>query len=182
VVVVGVGGVGMAAVQGARIAGAAAVMAVDPVQFKLEQAVRFGATHTATSVAEAIPILREFSWGVMAEVVVVTVGVMHGDWLEEMSQLVSKGGKLIITSVAPLSETTVTLSLDGFALSGKSLIGNCAGNTNAFADFNEIWRLYRAGRIQLTEMITKRYTLDGVNDGYADMHAGVNIRGVVAFG
>lgn len=180
-VVVGVGGVGTAAVQGARIAGASRILAIDPVEYKLDQARRFGATHVAASVTEAIPILRELTRGVMAEVVVVTVGVMHGEWLGEIAELVSKGGKLVMTSATPVAETTVTLPLAMFSFSGKSLIGNVAGNTNAVADFEEIWRLYRTGQIQLTEMITTTYSLDGINDGYADLFAGTNVRGVVVF-
>jgi NDMA-dependent alcohol dehydrogenase len=181
VVVVGVGGVGTAAIQGARIAGASKIIAVDPVRFKLDQAVRFGATHTASSVTEAIPILRELSWGVMAEVVVVTVGVMHGEWLGEIAELVGKGGKLVMTSVTPRSEPTVTLPLSMFSLSDKSLIGNVAGNSNPSSDFSEIWRLYRTGQMQLLEMITKTYTLDNINDGYNDLSAGTNVRGLVVF-
>jgi S-(hydroxymethyl)glutathione dehydrogenase/alcohol dehydrogenase len=181
VVVLGVGGVGMSAVQGARIAGASSIMAIDPVQRKLDAARRFGATHTAATIADATPVLNEVSWGVMADVVIVAVGVLHGDMLAEMAQLVSKGGKLVVTSVTPLSETTVDLPLSPFALSGKSLVGNLAGFTNPVADFDEMWRLYRAGRIQLDEMITTKYSLDEVNDGYADMHVGNNIRGAIVF-
>ena len=181
VVIVGVGGVGAAAVQGARIAGASSILAVDPVPFKLDEARRFGATHTAASVAEALPLLRELSWGAMADVVIVTVGVMHGDLLAEMTELVGKGGKMVMTSVTPLSETSVALPLCMFAMSGKSLIGNLAGFTNPVADFDEMWRLYRAGSVKLTEMITHTYTLAEINDGYADMHAGNNVRGVIVF-
>ncbi|MGC9537434.1 NDMA-dependent alcohol dehydrogenase [Streptomyces sp. UG1] len=181
VVVVGVGGVGMAAVQGARIAGAASVLAVDPVQFKLDEAVRFGATHTARSIEEAEPILRELSWGVMSEVVIVAVGIMHGDLLGPIADLVGKGGKMVMTSVTPLSETTVSLMLSPFAMSGKSLVGNLAGFTNPVADFDEMWRLHRRGHVRLEEMITKTYTLDEINQGYGDMHAGNNVRGVVVF-
>jgi len=181
VVVIGAGGVGAAAVQGARVAGAAAIVAVDPVPFKLDQARRFGATHTAASAAAALPLLRELSWGAMADVVIVTVGVMHGDLLAEMDDLVGKGGKLVMTSVTPLSETSVALPLCMFVMTGKSLIGNLAGFTNPVADFDEMWRLYRAGNVKLTEMITRTYSLAEINDGYADMHAGKNVRGIVVF-
>jgi S-(hydroxymethyl)glutathione dehydrogenase/alcohol dehydrogenase len=181
VAVVGVGGVGTAAIQGARIAGASTIVAIDPVPFKLDQALRFGATHTALSVSEAIPVLRELSRGVMAEVVVVTVGVMHGEWLGEMAELVSKGGKLVMTSVTPRSESTMSLPLSAFSLSAKSLLGNVAGNTNPSSDFSEIWRLYRTGQLHLKEMITGTYTLDQINEGYNDLAAGTIVRGVIVF-
>ncbi len=181
VVVIGVGGVGAAAVQGARVAGASTIMAIDPVPFKLEQAVRFGATHTAHGIGEALPVLREVSWGAMADVVVVAVGVMHGEMLAAQAELVAKGGSLVMTAVAPLVETTVALPLTRFALAGKSLVGNLAGSTNPVADFDEMWRLYRAGQVQLDEMVTRTYSLDQVNKGYEDMHAGRNVRGLVVF-
>jgi len=181
VVVIGVGGVGVAAVQGARIAGASTILAVDPVESKREAALRFGATHAVATVEEALPLLSSLSWGALAEVVIVTVGVMHGDWLGSMAELVAKGGKLVMTSVTPLAETTVALPLSPFALSGKSLVGNLAGFTNPIGDFDEMWRLYRAGSIDLDGMITKRYSLDHINDGYADMHSGHNVRGLITF-
>jgi S-(hydroxymethyl)glutathione dehydrogenase/alcohol dehydrogenase len=117
----------------------------------------------------------------MAEVVLVSVGVMRGDWLADMSDLVGKGGKLVMTAVTPMSETSVALSLSPFAMSGKSLLGNLAGFTNPVADFDEMWRLHRSGQVQLTEMITKTYSLDEINEGYADMHAGNNVRGAIVF-
>jgi S-(hydroxymethyl)glutathione dehydrogenase/alcohol dehydrogenase len=181
VIVIGAGGVGMAAVQGAAVAGAASIVVVDPVAFKRDEALRFGATHTAADLAEASLLVRELTWGRMADVVLVTVGVMHGEWLGEMAELVSKGGKLVMTAVTPASETSVSLALTPFAMSGKSLIGNLAGFTNPQADFAEIWRLYRAGRVKLDELITTTYGLDEINEGYADMHAGRNIRGVLLF-
>jgi Zn-dependent alcohol dehydrogenase len=66
-------------------------------------------------------------------------------------------------------------------MSGKSLIGNLAGFTNPVADFDEMWRLYRTGSVKLTEMITHTYSLAEINDGYADMHAGNNVRGIIVF-
>jgi len=138
VVVIGVGGVGAAAVQGARIAGASTILAIDPVQFKLDEARRFGATHTATSISDALPTLAAISWGAMADVVIVAVGVMYGDMLAEMAELVGKGGRLVMTSVTPNTESTVSLPLSPFTFSGKSLVGNLAGFTSPIADFNEI--------------------------------------------
>jgi len=181
VVVIGIGGVGAAAVQGARVAGASSVLAIDPVEFKRETALRFGATHAVATIEQAMPLLSTLSYGAMSEVVIVTVGVMHGDWLGPMAELVGKGGKLVMTSVTPLAETTVALPLSPFAMSGKSLVGNLAGFTNPVGDFDEMWRLHRAGRVDLEGLITKRYSLDQINEGYADMHAGVNIRGLVTF-
>jgi Zn-dependent alcohol dehydrogenase len=70
VVVVGIGGIGMNAVQGARLAGAKRVIAVDPVEFKREKAMEFGATHTFASMTEAIAAVGELTWGQMADRVI----------------------------------------------------------------------------------------------------------------
>src|SRR6201997_4907095 len=72
VVVVGAGGVGMNAIQGAAIAGARLIIAVDPVEFKREQALLFGATHTAASIEEAAPLVGQLTWGRNANKVILT--------------------------------------------------------------------------------------------------------------
>ena len=91
VVVIGVGGVGMNAVQGARIAGAKHIVAIDPVEFKREQAMEFGATHTFASMAEAVEPLNQLTWGRMAEKAVIAVGRIDGKNIAEMLALVGKG-------------------------------------------------------------------------------------------
>jgi S-(hydroxymethyl)glutathione dehydrogenase/alcohol dehydrogenase len=181
VVVVGIGGVGSAAVQGARIAGAEKIIAVDPVEFKREKAKQFGATHTAASVAEATELVRELSQGVMADAAIYTVGVARGEEIQSLIGLVSKGGRVVVTAVSPMLDTTVTLSLFELTIFQKELRGTLFGAANGRAEIPNLLRLYSSGQLYLDEMITKRYTLDQVNDGYADMHAGVNIRGVIGF-
>ncbi len=97
------------------------------------------------------------------------------------SELVGKGGKLVVTSVTPISETSVSFSMNSWVTTGRSLIGNLAAFTNPVSDFYEMWRLSRSGQMQLSQMITKTYSLDDVNDGYTDMNQGTNIRGAVVF-
>jgi S-(hydroxymethyl)glutathione dehydrogenase/alcohol dehydrogenase len=89
VVVVGIGGIGINAVQGARMAGAKHIIAIDPVEFKREKAMEFGATHTFSSMTEAIPHLMELSWGQMADRVIMTPGVLHGDMMGEAMTMVA---------------------------------------------------------------------------------------------
>ena len=79
VVVVGCGGIGSNAIQGAAAAGAANIVAVDPVQFKQEKAMEFGATHAVSSMEEAIPLIMEMTWGRMANSTILTPGVLYGD-------------------------------------------------------------------------------------------------------
>ena len=181
VVVVGVGGVGMSAVQGARIAGARHIVAIDLSSWRLEQAPLFGATHVASSVAEAIPLVSEITRNSMADKLIVTVGVLHGDMFAGFAGLTGVGGRVSITSVAPSVEGTINLPINAFFLSQKTITGNTYGLSNPLVHFNQMMDLYRSGGLLLDEMITQKYSLDEVNQGYADMHAGKTIRGVVTF-
>jgi len=101
VVVVGVGGIGANAVQGARIAGAKRIVAIDPVEFKREKAMEFGATHTASSMAEAVPLLQELTRGTMANKVIMTMGVGNGAMIGEAMALAAKRGRVVVTNIHP---------------------------------------------------------------------------------
>ena len=180
-VVVGTGGVGMSAVMGAAVAGAAQIVAVDPVPFKREQALKLGATHAAADVDEARTLISELTRNRMAEAAIITVGVLHGDLIGPVASLVGKGGNVVMTSVAPMTEHTATLPLVEFAMSAKNLIGVVMGLTRPLTDIDSMLALYRAGRLPLDELVTRTYKLDDINTGYADMHRGVNLRGVIAF-
>ncbi|MGB8504965.1 alcohol dehydrogenase catalytic domain-containing protein, partial [Mycobacterium sp.] len=90
VVVIGVGGVGINAVQGARIAGARTIVAVDPVEYKRERSREFGATHVAASVDEALPLVKDLTWGEMANVCVLTTNVAEGEYVGPALSLVGK--------------------------------------------------------------------------------------------
>ena len=181
VVVVGTGGVGMSAVMGAAVAGAAHIVAVDPVAFKREQALKLGATHAVPSVEEAQALVSELTRNRMADSAIITVGVLHGDLIGPVSRLVGKGGNVVVTSVAPLTEDTVALPLVEFAMSAKNLVGVVMGLTRPLVDIDRIYALYRAGRLPLDDLVTRTYKLDDINTGYEDMHRGVNLRGVIAF-
>jgi NDMA-dependent alcohol dehydrogenase len=181
VVVVGIGGVGANAVQGARAAGAANVVAVDPVEFKREKAMEFGATHVASSMEEALLVVMELTWGRMANSVILTPGVLTGDLLQPAVSLVSKGGTVVTTAIAPMSQEDVKLSLFELTLFNKEIKGTVFGSGSPRAAIPELLRLYQNGKIKLDELITARYTLDQINDGYRDMRDGKNIRGIIDF-
>jgi S-(hydroxymethyl)glutathione dehydrogenase/alcohol dehydrogenase len=179
VVVVGVGGVGANAVQGARIAGAEIIIAVDPVEFKREKAKLWGATHAVADVAEATELARELTWGAMADAAIYTVGVAHGTEIASLLGIVSKGGRVVVTAVTPFSEDSVSMSLADLTLSQKELRGSLFGAANGRADIPKLLRLHEAGQLHLEELITARYPLSRINDAYRDMHEGRNIRGVI---
>jgi S-(hydroxymethyl)glutathione dehydrogenase/alcohol dehydrogenase len=181
VVVVGTGGVGVNAVQGALNAGAETVVAVDPFEFRRESAKLLGATHSAASMEEAFPLVQELTRGVMADRVICTASLMTGEMLQPMLNLTRKGGRIVLTSVANTSINTATLSLADLTFSQKEIVGNTFGGCNAQADLPKLLSLYRKGHLKLDELVTKRYTLEQVNEGYDDLLAGRTIRGLIDF-
>jgi NDMA-dependent alcohol dehydrogenase len=181
VVVVGIGGIGINAVQGARMAGARHVVAVDPVEFKREKAMEMGATHTYASMAEAIPAVTELSWGRMADKVIMTPGVLYGDLMAEALTLTGKGGTCVATAVAPITQTHAAVNLFELSMWNKEIKGTIFGSLNPRADIPRLLSMYRDGQLKLDELITRRYTLDEINLGYQHMRDGVNIRGVITF-
>jgi S-(hydroxymethyl)glutathione dehydrogenase/alcohol dehydrogenase len=181
VVVIGLGGVGMNALQGASMAGARHVVGVDPVEWKREQAPTFGATHTAASFEEATQLVAEITWGANADKAILTTGVAEGDLIAPMMGLVGKGGRAVVTAVAPLMQSEVQLNLSDLTLQRKELVGCIFGNANPRRDIPRLLRLYQEGKLKLDELVTKTYTLDEVNQGYQDMRDGKNIRGVINY-
>ena len=181
VVVVGVGGVGINAVQGARMAGARVIVGVDPVEFKQKAALDFGATHVCASMEEAQPLVAELTTGAMADAVILTPGVMYGDLLAPALTLTSKGGTCVVTAVAPMTQATADLNLFELAMWQKEVRGVLFGAGNPRADIPALLQLYRNGQLKLDELVTRTYTLDQINEGYQDMRDGKNIRGVITF-
>ena len=181
VVVVGIGGIGINAVQGARMAGAKRVIAVDPVEFKREKAMELGATHTFASMAEAIPAVMEMTWGQMADRVIMTPGVLHGEMMAEGMSLVGKGGTCVVTAISPMTSTEASINLFQLAMWNKEVKGTIFGSLNPRADIPRLLDMYRVGDLKLDELITRRYSLDQINEGYQAMRDGTNIRGVIVY-
>jgi NDMA-dependent alcohol dehydrogenase len=181
VVVIGIGGVGMSALQGARAAGAKYVIGVDPVAFKRDSAATFGATHTVESVEAALPMVRELTLGVMADRVVITAGVVHADLLAPAMMLTRKGGTCVQTGLTPSSELLVPLMLSDMVLFHKQLKGTLYGGMNSRASTPMLLSMYQNGKLKLDELVTRRYRLEEINEAVADMRDGRNIRGVIEF-
>ena len=179
VVIFGIGGVGINAVQGARYAGATTVVAIDPNPFKLEMAGRLGATHTATTVEEAREALFHRTYGQMADLAVITVGVLEPQTTVDAVSLIGKAGRVVVTSVSHADEKSI--SLTGSPMMGfhKRIQGSLAGGSNPIFEMPNLLGLYKSGHLKLDEIITRRYTLERVNEGYHDLLAGKNIRGVI---
>lgn len=182
VVVIGIGGIGINAVQGAAMAGAKRVVAIDPVEFKREQAMALGATHAFSSMEEATEPLRELTWGTMAEKAIITVGRIEGAMIGQAMALLAKNGTAVVTGMGDMTASDVTLSLFDLAMMQKRLQGSIFGGANPRSDIPKLLGLYREGQLKLDELITKTYKLEDINQGYADMNAGKNIRGVILYG
>lgn len=182
VVVIGVGGVGINSVQGAAHAGARFVVAIDPVEFKRQKAKDFGATHVFASLEEAAPVIGEITWGQMADVTIITVGEITGDMIAPALSVTAKGGQTVVVGMGNATDTQVTLSLFELTLLQKRLQGAIFGGVGPRSQIPKLLELYRAGQLDLDGLVTKTYRLEDINDGYADMHAGKNLRGVVLYG
>jgi S-(hydroxymethyl)glutathione dehydrogenase/alcohol dehydrogenase len=110
-----------------------------------------------------------------------TPGVFYGDLIGEGMAMVGKGGTCVATAVAPMMQTQSSVNLFELAMWNKEIKGTIFGSLNPRADIPKLLSMYRDGQLKLDELITRRYTLDQINQGYQDMRDGVNIRGVITF-
>jgi S-(hydroxymethyl)glutathione dehydrogenase/alcohol dehydrogenase len=181
VAIVGVGGVGTAALQGARIAGARRLFAIDPVDWKREQASRFGATHTFPDVRSARAGISEATQGRMCHEVIVTVGRVEGRDVESWLGLTAKAGTCVLTALGNVLATETTVNLNGLTLLQKRLQGSLFGGGNPQFDIPELLSLYALGVLDLDDMVTREYPLEQINDGYRDTLEGRNVRGIIRY-
>ena len=181
VIIYGVGGIGMNAVQGARYAGASAVIAVDPLAFKRETALSMGATHVAETAEEGHRIAQEITVGVGADKAIITTGVVDKHTVRAAFDAIRKAGTLTITGLAPVGEDTIELPSGMLTLWEKKIQGALFGSSNPMYDIKKMLRLYRQGELKLDELVTQRYRLDQINDAYQDLADGKNIRGVITY-
>ncbi|AHH17479.1 oxidoreductase [Nocardia nova SH22a] len=182
VIVMGIGGIGVSAVQGAKFGGAENIIAVDPVAFKREQAPIFGATHAVATMAEATELARQFTNGQGADSAIITVGVLRPEYVGQAFSAIRKAGTVVVTAIGPHEAMGAPISLHELTLSQKRLQGALFGATNGNWDVKRLLSLYQSGALKLDEMVTRTYALDDVVQGYRDLHAGTNIRGVVVYG
>jgi NDMA-dependent alcohol dehydrogenase len=181
VIVMGIGGIGINAVQGAAHAGASNVIAVDPVAFKREKAMELGATHTFDNIAEADEFAKSQTNGQGADSVIVTIGVVHGEHVAQAFAATRKAGTVVVTGLGDITEVGIPVSIGELTLFQKRIQGSLFGQSSPSSDILRQAQMYRDGKIKLDELVTRTYTLDEVAQGYEDMHAGKNIRGVIVF-
>lgn len=181
VVVYGIGGVGINAIQGAAYAGARHVVAVDPLAFKCTKALEFGATHSAQIAEDAQRIVSELTGGVGADRAIITAGVVDQPTVRAGFEVIRKGGSLTITGLAGVDEETITIPSGMLTLYEKRIQGALFGSSNPIYDIPNLLSLYRKGDLKLAELVTKQYRLEDINIGYEDLLRGDNIRGIIVY-
>jgi NDMA-dependent alcohol dehydrogenase len=181
VIVVGCGGVGSGAIQGARIAGASVIVACDLLPSKVERALKIGATHGAANLTEAAFLVAELTRGHMADVVILTPAELTGDLIMPACKAAGKAARIVTVAVAAYSQTEVTMDLFGFTMYNQTLMGTVFGSHSPRVQIPRLLDLYNKGTLLVDELVTKEYALDDIQQGYDDLEAGKNVRGVVKF-
>ena len=178
VAVFGCGGVGLSIIQGARLAGAGQVIAVDLSEHKLDLARLFGADDTVNGAAEnAVERIHELSGGGV-DFAFEAVGAPK--LMEQAYEAASAGGVLVVVGVASLADT-VTFNGLLISMSSKTIKGSLYGSANPPVDFPKLLDFYRRGRINLDDMVSKTYAIDDAPQAFEDMVSNVNARGVILY-
>ncbi|MBZ0281720.1 MAG: Zn-dependent alcohol dehydrogenase [Anaerolineae bacterium] len=179
VAVIGCGGVGLNAIQGAALAGAYPIIAIDVLENKLETARSFGATHTLNAAAE--PNLREavraLTNGRGVDNVFLTVGTAKA--MQQGFSLPRKGGAVVIVGLPGKGE--VPLAVQPFVWSEQRVLASWMGSGRLSVDVPRFVALYEAGRLKLDELITARYPLEQINEAIASLEQGQALRNVIVF-
>jgi Zn-dependent alcohol dehydrogenase len=171
VAVVGAGGVGLSVIQGARIAGASTILAVDPNEAKHPLAKEFGATHTATLEGlEALHGQFDYAFEVVGRSA--AIGTAYA--------LTRRGGEVIVVGVAPATENH-EINPFGLVFEGKSVKGSLYGECDLRRDIPAFVDLWRAGRLDIESLITRRIGFEELNDAVATLERGEAVRQVVVF-
>jgi alcohol dehydrogenase (nicotinoprotein) len=178
-VIYGIGGIGINSVQGAAHAGASNVVAVDPLPMKRERAEELGATHSFETAEQAQEAIQQLTRGVGADQAIITVDVVDDPVVTAAFGAVRKGGTVVVTGLADPTKHTVQLSGAEMTLYQKTVKGTLFGGSNPMYDIPKLLGMYQAGQLKLDELVTSTYTLDQLNEGYDDLLAGKNIRGIL---
>jgi S-(hydroxymethyl)glutathione dehydrogenase/alcohol dehydrogenase len=180
-IVMGMGGIGMNAVQGAAHAGASRVIGVDPVEFKREVALGLGATDVFASIEEASELAKSQTDWQGADNAIVAIGVTRSEHIGQAFSAIAKGGTVAVTGIGASTDVGIPVNLFELSMYQKRIQGVLYGSMSPNTAIPRLIRMYQAGQLKLSELITRTYPLEQINEGYADLHAGRNIRGVITF-
>jgi S-(hydroxymethyl)glutathione dehydrogenase/alcohol dehydrogenase len=176
VAVIGAGGVGVNVVQGAVLAGASTIIAIDTQSAPLAVAAQLGATHTVQPTGKTSDAIKELTGGRGAQYVFDTVG--NPATLTDAILSTRKGGTVVLTGLSRL-DAQGSLRMYPFVMQEKRLIGSVYGSANPLADIEQLVRHYQDGRIKLGELATRTYPLEGINDALTALAQGEGGRGVI---
>jgi S-(hydroxymethyl)glutathione dehydrogenase/alcohol dehydrogenase len=179
VVVIGTGGVGLNSVQGAALAGASTIIAVDVSEDKLKAAKAFGATHTLNPAkVDLRKRVKVLTGRRGADFVFVTVGAK--DAADQSYRLIARGGTVVLVGMPALG---VKSEFDFLLLTDNSqrILGSKMGSSNIQTDIPKLIELYKQGRLKLDELITARYPLEEINEAIASVKRGEALRNVIVF-
>jgi S-(hydroxymethyl)glutathione dehydrogenase/alcohol dehydrogenase len=177
VAVIGCGGVGQSVIQGARIAGASRIFAIDPVELKRKTAEGFGATDLIDPGAgDPIKQVKDLTGGLGADYAFEVIGLP--ETIVQAFHTARKGGSVVIVG---MPKTTATVTLPAFPMfaSEKKILGSMYGSAQVRRDFPRFVRLAETGRLDLGAMVSRRIKIDEINDAFRAMESGEVIRSVI---
>jgi len=176
VVVIGAGGVGLNAIQGARIAGARRIVAVDMSVDKLDVAMEFGATDVVLGTDEAPWRVAKHAIGRGADAVIVTVGAIPA--YDQAPRYLAGGGRVIMVGMPHVGASS-TYEPVNFAAASQGMIGSKMGDAVIARDIPWMIDLYQQGRLKLDELISGRWALEQINEAFEDTKTGAARRNVI---
>jgi S-(hydroxymethyl)glutathione dehydrogenase / alcohol dehydrogenase len=180
VVVIGTGGVGLNAIQGAALSGAFPIIAVDLLDEKLKVAETFGATHSVNARETDLPAaIKSLTHDRGADYAFITVGSPSA--VKQGFNMIRPGGTTVIVGIPPTS-ATVELPVVDFIFGGpKTITATFMGSTNLSLDIPNLVNLYQIGKLKLDELITQRYVLEQINEAIETVETGQVLRNVIMF-
>jgi S-(hydroxymethyl)glutathione dehydrogenase / alcohol dehydrogenase len=179
VAVIGLGGVGLCALQGARIAGAAPIIAVDPSAAKADLARQLGATDVLEPGPDLAKRVRALTGGRGVDHAIECVG--RADTIRTAWSMTRRGGRATVVGLGPKTESVSFNALE-IAHFARVLRGCMYGNADPAADIPVLLEHVRAGRLDLGPLVTRRISLDEVEPAFAEMSAGRGARSLIVFG
>ena len=179
VVVMGTGGVGINAIQGAAYVGAYPVIAVDVLDEKMKTAMEFGATHMVNATRDgAVDAVRKLTSGRGADYVFITVGSVAA--IRQGISMAGPRGNTVVIGLPPVKDMLTIMPLEIIGTE-KQISGGYMGSTNLKVDIPHLITLYQTGRLKLDEIITARYPLERINEAIESTEKGEALRNVIMF-
>jgi S-(hydroxymethyl)glutathione dehydrogenase/alcohol dehydrogenase len=154
---------------------------VDPVALKRETALKLGATAAFANIDEAKDYVRDLTNGQGADATVITIGVVTSAHVGDGFSSIRKGGTVVVTGMGKMSEVGIPVGLFELTMYQKRIQGCLYGMMSPSKDVPRLLGLYQTGHLKLDEIVTRTYPLDQINEGYAAMHDGQVIRGVIDY-